>query len=328
MKKQSIAKIILINFFRTIGVMILLVGVGVLSYYLTMLYLRQNDKTERSTTYTHVIPVNAGTESSNLIYAYNETTRKVEGMVLELFDQDSKNMTYVTIPANTKITISQATYTELLAVNSSIPQVVTMGDLISYFSGDVAYEYGIKVLEGEIGSDIGYFTAMTSQKFQVYYEFATKKKNCFTPTDAYISTLKKCVGEPEMKELIEDMWDDMITDLTLSQKENYAADLSKVNWDYIHAYRISGKEDGDSFVINQKKAKKLINKIWESDAYAESQFDTSSQTEEAADEAQNIEILNGSAIDGLDAGRRSLGSQYRQLHRDEAGDHYHICAQA
>ena len=39
MKNRGIAQIILINFFKTIGVIVLLLGVGVLSYYLTMLFL-------------------------------------------------------------------------------------------------------------------------------------------------------------------------------------------------------------------------------------------------------------------------------------------------
>ena len=67
MKNRSIAQIILINFFKTIGVIVLLLGVGVLSYYLTMLFLKQTQRVERSTQYEHVIDVNPGSmESSNL----------------------------------------------------------------------------------------------------------------------------------------------------------------------------------------------------------------------------------------------------------------------
>ena len=60
MKNRSIAQIILINFFKTIGVIVLLLGVGVLSYYLTMLFLKQTQRVERSTQYEHVIDVNPG----------------------------------------------------------------------------------------------------------------------------------------------------------------------------------------------------------------------------------------------------------------------------
>ena len=115
MKNRSIAQIILINFFKTIGVIVLLLGVGVLSYYLTMLFLKQTQRVERSTQYEHVIDVNPGSmESSNLIYSYDKKSGKIDAMVLELFDAGTKNMTYVTIPASTQITISAKTYNDLL----------------------------------------------------------------------------------------------------------------------------------------------------------------------------------------------------------------------
>ena len=65
MKKKSIGMIILRNFLKTLGVMLLFVVVGVLSYYLTMLYYNKTGRTERSTQYTHAITVNTGNESSN-----------------------------------------------------------------------------------------------------------------------------------------------------------------------------------------------------------------------------------------------------------------------
>ncbi|MCR4605643.1 MAG: LytR C-terminal domain-containing protein [Eubacterium sp.] len=300
MRKQSVARIILVNFLRTIGVMVLLVGVGVLSYYLTMLYLRQTDKVERSTTYTHVIPVSAGTESSNLIYSYNKDSGKIEGMILELFAQDTKNMTYITIPANTAVSIGSDTYAKLTQVNQSLPQTVVMSDIPNYFAGDVAFEYGIMILQEQLPVDIGYFTAIPSDKFNVYYKFGEKLDDCYTPTDAYISTLKKCTTEGDMKDLIEDMWDEQYSDITLQQKENYAAALAGVNWDYVHAYAAIGTKDGENFTIDGKKTKKLVNKVWESDPYSDSQFKTSSG-EEADAGTQNIEIQNASQITGLAA---------------------------
>ena len=68
MKNRSIAQIILINFFKTIGVIVLLLGVGVLSYYLTMLFLKQTQRVERSTQYEHVIDVNPGTRVNGAVH--------------------------------------------------------------------------------------------------------------------------------------------------------------------------------------------------------------------------------------------------------------------
>lgn len=310
MKNQSVARIIVIYFFKTIGVMALLVGVGVLSYYLTMLWYKQTDRQERSTAYMHVIGVNAGAESSNLIYSYDENDGKIDGMILELFDQNTKNLTLVTIPANTQVEMGQQTYQELSQASQSVPQVVRLYDVPSFFAGDVAYEYGIKVLQDALPVEIGYFTAIPKTKFQMYYELNTKKENCYTPTDAYISSMKKCVTKGEMDDMLSDLWDEQISDITLAQKQDYSEALSKVNWDLVHSYVLKGKDDGTSFTINAKKSKKLISDIWEAEPYTTAQYETAQAgTEENVDD-QNIEILNGSAIDGL-------ASKYQRMMQDD-----------
>ena len=105
MRNRSIAQIILIPFLKTIGVILLLLGVGVLSYYLTITFLKKTARVERSTQYEHVMDINAGNESSNLIYSFDDKTNRIEAMVLELFDSGTKNLTYITIPVNTQVTI-------------------------------------------------------------------------------------------------------------------------------------------------------------------------------------------------------------------------------
>ena len=299
MKKRSVAKTILIYFLKTIGILALLGGTGILSYYLTMLYYKQTDTQERSTAYQHVIGVNAGTESSNLIFSYDEKDGRVQAMVLELFDQDSKNMTYVTIPANTQVEISGTTYAELLKANPSVPQVVKLFDVPGFFGGDVAYEYGVMVLQDTLPVDIGYFTAMPSTKFSVYYEYEAKKPGCYNPTEAFISSMKKCTTKSDMDDMLADLWDEQISDITLSQKQNYSEALSKVNWDFVHIYPLKGRDEDGVFTINARKSKKLIDDIWEAPTYSDAQYEASPEAQEVNEDEQNIEILNGSAIDGL-----------------------------
>lgn len=54
------AKIFFKVFGKTIGIMALLLGVGVASYFLTTLWFKVTTKEERSTQYDHVITVDAG----------------------------------------------------------------------------------------------------------------------------------------------------------------------------------------------------------------------------------------------------------------------------
>lgn len=303
MKKKSVAGIIFINFFKTLGIIALLVGVGVLSYYLTMLYYKQTARTERSSTYTHVITVNTGNESSNLIYSYDKKTKKIKAMVLELFDKNTKNLTYVTIPVNSQVAISQTTYSEFLEASKNAPQLATLSDMNDYFSGDVAYEYGIRVLQEAMNVDIGYFTALPSDKFDAYFQKKSEEEPLYMPTKTLLDQAEKCTSEGDMEDFIEEKWDELISDATLSQKQKYAESLLGVNREFIHVHGLYGDSNGQSFTINGKKSAKLVNNIWELDAYTSPQTiikgSLCSSSGSASSASCKIQVTNGTGINGL-----------------------------
>ncbi|MCH5253063.1 MAG: LytR C-terminal domain-containing protein [Lachnospiraceae bacterium] len=306
MSKGSAVGIAVRYFFKTMGVIVIFIVAGILSYYLTMLYYNETSRIERSTQYTHVIDVNAGNESSNLIYSYNKDTKEIEAMVLELFDVTTKNLDYITIPANTQISISGKTYEELLEVSQQIPQLATMSEINTYFSGDVAYEYGIKILQEELKADIGYFTALSSEQFDQYFEKKSKNEPVYQPSKALLAQTAKCTSKREMSNFIEDKWDSLISDITLSQKKNYSEALSQVKTEYIRYHGAYGTKSGDVFILNRRKNRKLINRIWESEAYTISQAVVDGSLNKSTEKNESsvnrkIWITNASNINGLAA---------------------------
>lgn len=316
MKKRSAGVIIVRTFLKSIGIILLFLIVGMLSYYLTMLYYNQTDRVERSTQYTHVISVNTGNESANLIYGYDKEKQKIKAMVLELFDKTTKNLHYLTIPADTQVTISSSVYSEMLKVNQSIPQVVQIADIPQYFSGDVAYEYGIMILQEELGADIGYFTMLSSEKFDEYFEKLNRKAVTYYPSKALLDQAEKCSDAGDMEDLMEEKWDEVVSDITLDQKQNYASALVQVTRDYIRGYRAYGSRSGGVFTLNTRKNRRLINSIWEQESYTSAQSglllagETASKNN--ADDGgmianignRSIQITNGSGINGLAAAYR------------------------
>lgn len=300
MRNRSIARIILVNFFKTFGIIFLLIGVGIISYYLTILFLKKTARIERSTQYEHVIDINAGNESSNLIYSYDEKTKKIKAMVLELFDCGTKNLTYITIPANTQISISATTYQKLLEKSSNLPQLMTMSNLNEYFSGDVAYEYGIMILQEEYRADIGYFTALGTKEFEQYFEREDSKKEIYRPSKELLAEATKCEDEDAMDDLIEDKWDKLISNITLSQKQHYSNDLIHVKQDHIRTYRAFGSVIGEIFKLKAQKNEQFVEKIWEKKEYTSAQNKSSSQADTNT-KATSVFIYNGSKITGLAA---------------------------
>ena len=235
-----------------------------------------------------------------MIYSYDEKTKEIQAMVLELFDCNTKNMTYVTIPANTQITLSGQTYEELLEKSGKLPQLVTMSKINEYFSGDVAYEYGIKILQEELKADIGYFTAMTSAEFKKCFERENGKKTIYRPTKKLLGEASENKEVEQMDDYIESKWDLLISDITLSQKQHYSKDLVQVNRDLIRTYCVYGSEVSGVFKLEKSKNQKFIEKIWEKKAYTVSQKKSKGAPQAEAD-ATSVFIYNGSRITGLAA---------------------------
>lgn len=301
MQGKGVAKIIFRTFLKTMGIIILLLAVGVASYFLTMLFYKTTEREERSTQYEHVIDVSVGSESSNLIYSVEEDTRLVKAVVLELFDKETGNLDYVTIPNKTQISLSNEKYKEYMEVSSQIPQIPTLRDINEYFTGDVAYEYGILLLQEELNVEIGYFTALDSEEFNKRFE---KKEGAFTPREEYLDTISQYKDEAAMKDFIEKEWDVLISDITLSQKQQYASGLIKVDRDYIYAHRAYAEEIKGKATLDGAKTKKMIDGIWESGERKEKQKSvdgTAAPTNLDKLKSRGIWITNGSQINGLAA---------------------------
>lgn len=298
-------KIVMRTFLKTMGVILLLLGVGIGSYFLTMLFLQTTERDERSKKYEHVIDINVGTESSNLIYSVDSKSKKVKAIVLELFDKETGNLDYITFPVNTQISLSKAKYEEYLKINAQIPQIVTLRDINQYFSGDVAYEYGILLLQEDVKVDIGYFTAMDSVEFNKRFD---KKNEIYKPSQEYLETAAQNKDETSMKKFIEKEWDSVISDITLSQKQAYAAGFLKVKLKCIRAHKAYAEELKEKATLDGEKTKKMINRIWESPERTEKtkkSGDSSGKSSIEKIKSKGIQITNGSNINGLAASFKS-----------------------
>lgn len=301
MKSKSVFKIVLQTFLKAMGIIVLLLAVGVASYFLTILFYKSTERVERSTQYEHVIDIDVGSESSNLIYSVDKDTKQVKAIVLELFDKETGNLDYVTIPNKTQISLSTKKYEEYMEISSQIPQIVTLRDINEYFTGDVAYEYGILLLQEELNVEIGYFTAMDSEEFNKRFD---KKEGAFIPSEEYLDTVSGYKDEDAMKDFIEKEWDILISDITLSQKQQYASGLIKVNREFIYAHRAYAEEIKGKATLDAAKTKKMIDQIWENEARTKEQKKvdgTAALTGIDKLKSRSIQITNGSKINGLAA---------------------------
>lgn len=304
MKGKNVGKVLAKTFGKTIGVLFLLLAVGVASYFLTMIYYKTTLREERANSYEHVIEVKTGTDSANLIYGVNKENGKVETMVLELYEGDTHNLDYVTIPAQVEVEIPSDMYIQLMEVSKEMPQIVKISNINDYFKGDVAFEYGILLLEKEMGIDIGYFTAMSSEMFSTYFNnVGTKGNPQYAPSDEIRVKIGE-VTKDSISDFMESTWKDIISDITLYKKQKYAEGLAKVNPKFIHSHRIKAtkvvNKKTKTYRIDKTETKKLINKLIENEPYVKEQNSPKTNTVNST-KKNSIWITNGSKITGLAA---------------------------
>lgn len=309
MKKKSIASVIFRTFFKAIGVMSLLIAVGFAGYFLTMFFYKITTRSEKSTTYEHVIDVTTGNDSRNLIYSYDEKSKLINRVVLEIYHSDTSNLDYVTIPSGTEIETSAETYAEMLKKSQEVPQIIRLSRLNRYFNTDIAYEFGIMALEEEMGTKIGYFTAIPSQLFDELFENrGTKEEPHYAPSKAILDKAKACKDSYELSDLVDDYWNDLSSDITYAQRCQYSAGLKKVNPDYIHTYYVVTEKVKKTYHIITQKAKELFKKLDQQDEYT-SADSYLAQSAAASSNVKNItdskklkiQITNGTKINGLAA---------------------------
>lgn len=170
MKKKGAGEMFLAMFLRTLILLVLLLGVGFISYKVVLTHYTKQNKSEESTK----VPRQEDDEDSHIkdmvvtaIYGDDTTTQSIDYMLVKLFNVNTKNEDYITIPTNTKVTLSKELYEILSSKASEIPEEILVSEVATYFSNDVErYEMTNKVLQELLGIDaIDYYEAVNQESF-------------------------------------------------------------------------------------------------------------------------------------------------------------------
>lgn len=138
--------------------------------------------------------VTADAVSRNIIYSYDPATKIIDAIVIEILNTESGNLDFVTIPAESQITVSNEIYKRMCAAGADAPQIITLSLLNDYFGDDTAYEYGILLLEDYMGIDIGYYTSMENSVFNSMFT-QSEETGCFRPSDQLVTEAQSAVPE-------------------------------------------------------------------------------------------------------------------------------------
>ena len=321
-KKRKKKRNAMAVFFRGFGMSLLLIAMllltGFVSYKVSLFYFNERgvSKNSKASAVIQELYGSVAVEdiSKNLIYSVDKKSGKVKGLVLEIFNTNTNNMDYITIPANTEITISNELYQKLAKAGCEAPQIIKVSAISKYFSKDTMYEYGELIINDLLGIDISYYTVVEPKTFKRMFEKTQRREtvqeeenakvqtvNLWTLTEAYMSELRAVEKEEKaVKEYIEKAYESCTSNLSVRSKKEYAKDYLRWDIEHTHFHMIPGVVEEDCYRALPEESKALLEQVLGNDSYTVPQDITVSGTE-ADSREYAIEILNASQVNGLAA---------------------------
>lgn len=313
-RKRALYKFLYV-FLNSILIILALSITGFASYKFTLLYYdkfgmpKKNDKIANaiSEMYGEVTVTDI---SKNLIYAVGDDN-KLKAVVLEIFNTNTDNMDYITIPLKTQFTLSNELYQKICASGCDIPQIMKLSHLIKYFSDKSMYEYGVILIEDLLDVDIDYYTAMPVEEFKSMFKQGDAPiayANDGTEMQSYYewhlkhSFIKKLSvsDEKEIETYFKDLMHSCKSNLNIKSKLEYVKEYKNIHPNLIYEHSLFGSLKNDDFEINVDESNRLIKTILENDTYTKEQKEGTSVSQKGSI-GRTIQISNASEIDGLAA---------------------------
>lgn len=316
-KKKSAGAVFLRGFGTSVLVICLLFLAGFASYKVSLFYFNEKGVSRDSKASDMIQELYGSVEvedvSKNLIYSVDQESGKIKSIVLEIFNTNTKNMDYITIPVKTEFTISNELYQKLAATGCEAPQIIKLSSIYKYFSEDTLYEYGELIINDLLGIDISYYTVVEPAVFKKMFkktEYQTAVQSADTArvqtvqmwslSESYKNEIKAIEKEEKaVKDYIERAYESCTSNLPASSKKQYAQDYLKWNVDYTYYYVLPGIVEDTSYHALGEEAKALLSQLLTNAAYTQPQNIENIRTTQSKDCI--IQILNASQINGLAA---------------------------
>jgi len=282
--RRKAKKIFIEGILQSFFIVVILLGAGVLGYQTTMHYWKPA-KEEAVVAYKEKPVPESITEASiddvskNLIYSYNEDTKEINKIILEIFHCENKQMTYITIPMRTQFTMSNDLYRKLVLVHPAIPQIMKLSAMTRYFDSETVFDYGVLIVEDLLDIDISYYTAIPKATYDTIFAEGTASTTVegekggaeeqtteqMVPveifTDEYTDFLKSIQTAEELSTYIEEIYPSFRSNLSLFDKMNYLESYCKTPQSNISFELIKGNDLNHAFVIDNKLATQRLEKL-------------------------------------------------------------------
>lgn len=234
--------------------------------------------------------------SKNMILAVDRETGRITKVLVEIVNQKTGNIDYITIPNNLEFTMSYDLYKKLATANPDVPQIVCIKKIHNYFSGESLYQCAQLLFEDVMDISFSYYTVIPNDVFKEMFQTdkstgAQKWKKSFKAEMTALHT------KEDYETFFDKYYEKVTSNLSREKKDTYIDTYLEGVPDQVAFSVVSGESCDDVFVLSVEETNYLINKILENDSYTD-------ENQPAAEKAASsvglvIEILNSTGINGL-----------------------------
>lgn len=322
-KKRSAMSIFVQNFVRSVVLILAIFILGFGSYKLTFLYYDKvggpKDNKSAKIVKEYFGEMTVEDISKNLILSVEQETGQVKSIVLEIFNKNTSNFDYVTIPTKTQFTISNELYQKLFQAGLEAPQIIRLSKADEYFTEETLYQYMVILLEDYLGIDISYYTVVPQNEFRKMFKKQTKTRtveaeeegqepvteqySIYRLRKSYLEEVRKLTDEDSIEDYIKEKYELCESSLPLRGKLEYVESYLNGNIDCAYIHSIYGTEKSGYFEAEQEKTVSMIEDIVGNTTSYTIPQDTGSSTTNSNETVEGlvVEILNASNITGLAA---------------------------
>lgn len=258
-------KIFIMSFF----IVVLLLSAGVLSYKAVMHFWQP--KEDSTVAYQNeTLPEKSSRVvieeiSKNLIICYDKSTKNITKIVLEILNSHSKQLTYVTVPVRTELTLSGSLYKKMIIDCPEVPQVLKLSTLSKYLVPDKAFEYEVLIIENLLGIKISYYTAIPSDTYDTIFTQKSVKKAGFDAVSMEVfskdfnSYLETLTSRDALAAYLEEIYASIDSSLALKDKKKYLDYYSEALPEHVSFELIEGYNQNSAYTIDMEDAAQQLS---------------------------------------------------------------------
>lgn len=203
--------------------------------------------------------------SKHLIYSIDEETGDIDKLLLEIFNCEEQSLYYITIPIKTQLNLSDSLHKELVLEMPSMPQFLKLSAITGYFPKELAYEYGVLMIEDLLDIQISYYSVVPQNIYETV--FVTETTDQQGPeqslpreifSDQFLDYLQTIETETQLRDYIKKLYDEIISNLPYKDKLNYMESYLNITRENIIFEMISGVDSNSAFTINEQMVAKQL----------------------------------------------------------------------